>query len=269
MGAFKFIYFWEYIHRLWARTMGMVFLIPFLLFWITKQFDKRLFFRLVIVFLLAALVASFGWIMVASGLINRPWVNAYKLTMHLSLALVLYSYLFWTTLNVFRPGPPPIQHSVLRKWSNVILLILAVQIILGGIVSGMKAGLVYPTWPDMNGSFIPDVLLHIDMWNVENFLAYDGSTFMPAFIQFFHRMTAYLLVGLICWFAYHGIKETSLPSFRNGQYLLVFMVFLQALVGILTVVNCIGQIPVGLGVLHQAGRTDSSLCSLETKVFFK
>ncbi len=253
MGEFQFIYFWEYIHRLWARTMGMVFLIPFVLFWITKQFDRRLLIRLIVVFLLAALVASFGWIMVASGLINRPWVNAYKLTMHLSLALILYSYLFWTTLNVFRPGPPPIRNPFLRKWSNVILVLLAIQIVMGGIVSGMKAGLVYPTWPDMNGSFIPDVLLNIDMWNVENFLAYDSSPFMPAFIQFFHRNTAYLLVLLVCWFVYRGLKETSLPSFRIGQYFLVVAVLIQALLGILTVVHCIGQIPVGLGVLHQAG----------------
>ena len=88
LKEFKFIYFWEYFHRLWARLMGFVFLIPFLLFYFRGFFDKWLTKRLVIVFLLAALVASFGWIMVASGLIHRPWVNAYKLTMHLSLALV-------------------------------------------------------------------------------------------------------------------------------------------------------------------------------------
>ena len=253
MQSFKFIYFWEYIHRLWARLMGFVFLIPFLLFWMTGRFDRVLLTRLIVVFLLAALVASFGWIMVASGLVNRPWVNAYKLTMHLSLAFILYSYLFWTTLKVMVPDGAKMAATGLKWLANSILVVLAIQIILGGVVSGMKAGLAYPTWPSMSGQFIPEVLLTGEMWRVENFVEYDRSVFMPALIQFLHRNTAYLLTGLVCWFVYRGVKTSRNNGFRVGQYLLLCLLFTQVLLGILTLVNCIGTIPVGLGVLHQAG----------------
>ena len=254
MQAFKFIYFWEYIHRLWARLMGFVFLIPFLIFWFSGRFNRVLLRRLIVVFLLAALVASFGWIMVASGLVNRPWVNAYKLTMHLSLALILYSYLFWTTLKVLIPERIKVALPGLKPLANAILVVLALQIVLGGIVSGMKAGLVYPTWPTMGGELVPDVLLAKDMWHVENFVEYDRTVFMPALIQFLHRNVAYLLTILICWFVYRGRGNgRSLSVFQVGQYALLTLLFTQVLLGILTLVNCIGSIPVTLGVLHQAG----------------
>ncbi|MCB0588083.1 MAG: COX15/CtaA family protein, partial [Phaeodactylibacter sp.] len=151
MSEFKFIYFWEYIHRLWARLMGFVFIIPLAIFWARGMVDRPLLKRLGVVFLLAALVASFGWIMVASGLIERPWVNAYKLTMHLSLALILFSYLLWTTFKTFQPRRPVLHSGLLKKAANAITVVVALQIVLGGIMAGTKAGLFYPTWPDMNG----------------------------------------------------------------------------------------------------------------------
>jgi cytochrome c oxidase assembly protein subunit 15 len=253
MSDFKFIYFWEYFHRLWARTMGFVFIIPLAFFWFKGMVDRPLLKRLGVVFLLAALVASFGWIMVASGLIDRPWVNAYKLTMHLSLALILFSYLLWTTFKVFQPQRKVINNRMLKKWAIGITAVAAVQIILGGIMSGMKAGLYFPSWPDMNGEAIPAVLLSAVNWNVENFVNYDNSLFMPALIQLLHRSTAYLLTALVLWFFYKGINNTKSRLLKVGLYLLVSMLIIQVLLGILTLINCIGVIPVGLGVLHQAG----------------
>ena len=149
--------------------------------------------RLGVVVLLAAIVASFGWIMVASGLVNRPWVNAYKLTMHLSLAFILYSYLLWTTFKVVYPHKKVIHNSLLKKWSFGITAVLALQIVLGGIMSGMKAGLFYPTWPDMNGALIPGLLFDSAQWSVENFVNYDKGPFMAALIQTLHRSVAYVL----------------------------------------------------------------------------
>lgn len=253
VAEFKFIYFWEYIHRLWARMMGFVFAIPLAIFWARGMVDRPLLKRLGVVFLLAALVASFGWIMVASGLIDRPWVNAYKLTMHLSLALILFSYLFWTTLKVIQPSPQRIGDKVLKKGAVALTAIGAVQIVLGGIMSGMKAGLYFPTWPDMNGEAVPSVLLDLSNWTVENFVHYDASLFMPAFIQLFHRTTAYVLTAVVLWFAYQGLKRAKTSQLRIGIYLLVSVLIIQVLLGILTVVNSIGTIPVGLGVYHQAG----------------
>ncbi|MCB0630057.1 MAG: COX15/CtaA family protein [Saprospiraceae bacterium] len=253
MADFKFIYFWEYFHRLWARSMGFVFLFPFLFFWRKGWIDKMLMRRLGITVLLAVVVASFGWIMVASGLIDRPWVNAYKLTMHLSLALILFSYLLWTTYKVIYPQNRVINNTVLKKWSNAIVSILAVQIMLGGVMSGMKAGLFYPSWPDMNGSFLPAVLLDSSQWTVDNFVQYDSGPFMAALIQFLHRNTAYLLTIIVLYFVFLAWNHRGTILFRNSLYLLISMLVIQITLGILTVINCIGQVPVGLGVLHQAG----------------
>lgn len=253
MSQFKFIYFWEYFHRLWARTMGFVFLIPFIFFLFTGKLSKVLIRDLSIVIVLTVFVASLGWIMVASGLINRPWVNAYKLTFHLCAALVMFGYLLWTTYKVFLPTRLVFHNNVLIKGSRVFLFVLAVQIFLGGIMSGMKAGLFFPTWPDMNGALLPDTLLTIDNWNVDNFISYDQNSFMPAFIQFTHRGIAYLLIiiGLTIFFK---IRKASIPiRILRIVYMLVTMLVIQAMLGILTVINCIGHIPVSLGVLHQAG----------------
>ncbi|MCH2085198.1 MAG: COX15/CtaA family protein [Saprospiraceae bacterium] len=253
MSEFKFIYFWEYIHRLWARLMGFVFLIPLIIFLRNSWVDRPLLKRLGVVFLLAATVASFGWIMVASGLIERPWVNAYKLTMHLSLAFILYSYLLWTSFKVLQPYPQVFHSSLLRKWAIGITAVLALQIVLGGIMSGMKAGLFYPSWPDMNGEFIPAIVFDSTQWTVENFNYYDRNGFMPALIQILHRMTAYVLTAMVLWFFFKMIKTPISNVLKNGLYVLVSVLVIQVVLGIATLVNCVGMIPVGLGVLHQAG----------------
>lgn len=253
MGEFKFIYFWEYIHRLWARLMGLVFAIPLAIFWARGMVDRPLLKRLGVVFLLAALVASFGWIMVASGLIDRPWVNAYKLTMHLSLALILFSYLFWTTMQVVQPRVVDNGSRLLKRGALGVTAVGALQIVLGGIMSGMKAGLYYPTWPDMNGEAVPAVLLDSSNWIVENFVQYDASLFMPALVQLAHRTTAYLLTALVIWLAWHILRTAKAPQLRVGAILLVSVLIMQVVLGVLTVLNCIGAVPVGLGVYHQAG----------------
>lgn len=253
MSDFKFIYFWEYFHRLWARSMGFVFLLPFLFFWMKGWLDKPLMRRLGVTVLLAAVVASFGWIMVASGLVDRPWVNAYKLTIHLSLALILFSCLLWTTYQVIFPAKRVIHNNVLKKWLSAIIIVLSIQIILGGIMSGMKAGLFYPTWPDMHGEYLPGVLLDSTQWNVDNFVYYDAGPFMAALVQFLHRNTAYLLTIIILYFAFQALKAEGSGLFRRSIYLLVSMLIIQILLGIFTLINCVGKVPVGLGVMHQAG----------------
>jgi cytochrome c oxidase assembly protein subunit 15 len=263
IGTFKFIYFWEYLHRLWARTMGLVFFIPFLYFILTKRFSKKLFKQLITVFFIAAVVASFGWIMVASGLINRPWVNAYKLTMHLSLAFILYGYLLWTTLGVFYQNVKVINNTMLKRWGISLLVLLAIQIVLGGIMSGMKAGLSYPTWPDMNGVFIPSVVFDPNEWTVDNFVDYDRNGFMPTFIQVLHRTTAYLLFISGLWFFFKAIKETISPLLRRGLNMWITMLIIQVVLGIITVINSRGSIPVDWGVLHQGG----ALLLLTTMLF--
>jgi cytochrome c oxidase assembly protein subunit 15 len=169
------------------------------------------------------------------------------------LALIMFSYLLWTTYKVFSPKRSVINNSVLITGSRAFLFVLAIQIFLGGIMSGMKAGLFFPTWPDMNGVYLPDTLLTAANWNVDNFIFYDTNSFMPAFIQFAHRSTAYLLIiiGLTMVFK---LRKNKIPTFHlRNIYMLITMLVIQATLGILTVINCKGSIPVGYGVLHQAG----------------
>ena len=253
LRQFKFIYFWEYFHRLWARTMGFVFLFPFLWFLVRGMLSKSLIRKLGTVVLLAAVVASVGWIMVASGLIDRPWVNAYKLSIHLSLALILYGYLFWTTLTTFKVKQKVIHNNMLKTTLLCMFLLLCAQIFMGGVVSGMKAAMAYPTWPDMNGYLAPPDLLESGNWNVDNFVNYDGTTFMSTFIQFFHRLFAYLLVINVLGYIILCFKHNIWIVLRSINILLVSVLITQILLGILTVVNSIGHIPVLWGVLHQGG----------------
>ncbi|MFM9952234.1 MAG: COX15/CtaA family protein [Saprospiraceae bacterium] len=253
LPEFKFIYFWEYFHRQWARLMGFVFAIPFFIFWRKGWIDRALMRRLGIVIGLAALAASFGWIMVASGLVNRPWVNAYKLTLHLSIGLTLYGYLFWTTLHAFYPERGMVRNHNVNKWAKIMTIVLGIQIVLGGIMSGMKAGLFYPTWPDMNGEFIPALLFDAAQWNVDNFVHYDRAPFMSALIQVLHRITAYLLTIIVLMYFFKARKITASKVFSTWRYLLITMLGIQVTLGILTVMHCVGVVPVALGVLHQAG----------------
>ena len=251
LSQFKFIFFWEYFHRLWARLMGFVFLLPLFYFLIRRYIDRPLMIRLIVVFLLAALVASLGWIMVASGLIDRPWVNAYNLTIHLSVALLLFAYLAWTYWWALRRGDQNyILISPAGKWLTFILILLSAQLILGGMMSGMKAGLLYPTWPDMGGSFIPKELMQGSNWQWSHFNQYDDHAFMGSLVQWLHRGVAYLLVlSLILFWFKSGLSASLVRRdlLRSG-----FLVLLQVTLGIFTVIHCVGYIPLWLGVAHQS-----------------
>jgi heme a synthase len=250
MADFKFIYFWEYFHRLWARLMGFVFIIPFCIFLLKRQISIKLGKDLLIVFGLATMAASFGWIMVASGLIERPWVNAYKLSIHLMIAFTVFLWLLWTYYKYSNNYNLMTKENVYIKPLLFLIVLLWIQIFLGGIMSGMKAAVVYPTWPDIGGSLVPDVLTERNEWSFANFSNYDKNEFMPAFVHFFHRGVAYiiLIMGLIL--STKMLYDSSMNKRRNVIVFLFFLV-LQIMLGILTVVNSKGNIPLLLGVLHQ------------------
>jgi heme a synthase len=254
LSEFKFIYFWEYFHRLWARLMFVVFVIPFFYFLWKGMFSRRLVPRLLWVVALAGLEGFFGWIMVASGLIKRPWVNAYNLTLHLCMALVIFSYLLWTAFIAIRPTSPAAATVTRgdRRFGWALLGLAFVQIALGAMMSGAKAGLSYPSWPSMNGYYLPAILLDASQWQAESFIHYDANSFMPTFIQFFHRNVAYVLTACIGWFIWKH-RNTTDSRFRNALWMMGGMTGVQVLLGILTIINCIGKVPVDLGVYHQGG----------------
>jgi cytochrome c oxidase assembly protein subunit 15 len=245
---FKFIYFWEYFHRLWVRALGIIFLIPFIIFVILKQIDIFLIKRLALVVLLAALTASAGWIMVMSGLVDRPWVNAYKLTLHFLLAVVTIGAMVKCIADVYlMENKPKKGHT---RFVMILLIFAAVQLVFAGLMAGMRAGLYYATWPSMNGTFIPEVLRNIDNWTLHNLTNYDRFAFAPALVQFVHRMLAYVILLLTVYF-YHKKRNhvhTSAIKWLTVSYLLVvFQVFL----GIMTLMKIKTGIPLVYGTLHQ------------------
>ena len=251
LSEFKFIYFWEFVHRLWGRSMGLIFLFPFIYFWRKRMLSKSLFKDLIVVFLLASLVASFGWIMVASGLIERPWVNAYKLTLHLSLAIICFSYLLWSTFKVIQPDIKVFHNPLLKRFGIIFSLLVFIQIIFGGVMAGIKAGAFYPTWPDMNGNIVPQLIFETANWSVENFVNYEGSSFLPALIQTLHRSLAYLLIISGLYYFFLSFKHNKNQGFKTGIVVLISLLGIQVLLGILTVINCLGSVPLFFGVMHQ------------------
>ncbi len=244
---FKFIYFWEYFHRLWVRSLGFIFLIPFLVFVLKKQIDIYLIKRLGLVVFLTILTASAGWIMVQSGLVDRPWVNAYKLTVHFVFALLVVAAMVRTIADVYLYST---RNSVSRTIVSLVLVVTFIQLIFAGLLAGMRAGLYYPTWPDMNGEFVPSVLLKTTNWSWANMINYDSYLFAPAFIQFTHRTLAYLLGGLTIYMFFVLKGKLELIS-RKWLYATLILVLAQIILGVLTVLNVNGKIPLFLGVSHQ------------------
>lgn len=253
LSEFKWIFFWEYLHRFWGRFMGFVFLIPFSLFLYWRWFDAAFFKKIGVLFLWGGLIGVYGWIMVKSGL-TGVYVPPVHLSIHLCLALSLYAYLIYMTLSVMRGDRHFANASKgLKRLSVAILVVLFLQIFLGGIMSGSHAGLAYPTWPDMNGQFIPSALFS-ESPSFEGFTAYNAQDFWGrTLIQFLHRMTAYVLVILIVIFYFKSRHITTDPALQTGLRLFPFTVLLQAVLGIITLFHCVGKIPVSWGVLHQAG----------------
>ena len=254
LSEFKVIFFWEYFHRLWARLMGFVFLIPFFFFLHKKMLPSWLIKRLGVVILLAMLAATFGWIMVASGLNDdtRTWVSAYKLMGHLGIATVLFGYLFWTWLRAQQQIALDGAYLNLKRFAWLITGILFIQILIGALMAGMRAGLIHPYFPFfVEGDRLLQALRSGSGMNSEAIVNYEPALAIKAWVQVFHRGVAYLLTGLIMLFFFKLNKENISKNLRSGSLLLVSLLVIQVFLGILTVINSIGRIPIIYGVLHQ------------------
>ncbi len=253
LSEFKFIFFWEYFHRLWARMMGFIFLFPFLYFLYKKMLPSWLIKRLGGVILLAMLAAVFGWIMVASGLNDdkRTWVSAYKLMTHLAIATVLFGYLFWTYLRANQPKSADTHLTAFKRFSWWVTGLVFVQILFGALMAGMKAGLLHPyfplfvEWERFTGA------LQASENEVGSISNYESSASIKTWVHLLHRGTAYLLVIVVFGFARKILKAQISEKLKKGVYMLITLLGIQFLLGILTIINCIGRIPITFGVLHQ------------------
>ncbi len=260
LSEFKYIYFWEWFHRLWARSMGIVFIIPFFIFLARGYFTRKVINRLGVVILLAACAAVMGWLMVASGLqeegavseVMRTRVSAYSLIIHLVIATNLLGYLWWTYLLVKHPDSIEKDMPKIRRYAWIVTGVLIVQILLGGLMAGTKAGLVHPHFPFfVNGDLLYNQLFNSHQMSVDNFVDYEVSTLPQAWIQVFHRGFAYLLTIMILWLFFRLRKAGISRKLTTINYMLIIMLILQISLGVFTILNSVGKIPVTLGVLHQ------------------
>jgi cytochrome c oxidase assembly protein subunit 15 len=241
---FKFIFFWEWFHRFRARLIGVVFAIPFIIFLFQKRFKTEMIKPLLILFLLGALQGAVGWIMVASGLTGDAiYVKPTRLMLHFVLALGLLSYTFWFALQLLVPGEQRIINRSLRKFSWAIIAVFVLQLAFGALMAGNKAATFAPTWPDINGSFIPskmftspDGLLNL----IENKIT----------IHFVHRMLAYILFLLILIWTWKALKLNGSKLFLKTKWFPLMLVIIQVALGIFSVLTSVKIVPNQWGVFE-------------------
>lgn len=244
LSEFKWIYFWEYIHRLWGRLLGFVFFIPLVFFVVKNYIGKSDLYKYLIILFLGGAQGLMGWVMVKSGLGDMPWVNPLKLMLHLILASILLVLTYRVGLERLYPQKIKLFSKGLLRMLNFLLILIFIQLCLGALVAGWKAAIPYPTWPKMGDEWIPSSLFALEpIW--KNF------TENKATIQFFHRTFAYitfLWIGFIVFF--NKMKFANLKV-RNKRYALLYVVSIQVALGIATLLFTKGNVPVFWGVLHQ------------------
>ena len=238
LSEFKVIFYWEYFHRLIARLIGLFALIPLII--ISLIYKKKIIsnFKYLSIFLLICIQGIVGWYMVTSGLVNNTDVSHYRLALHLSIALIILSINFWFILETFKISSFKIKFS--NFFLNIFLVLIILQIILGAFLAGMDGGLIYNSWPDMNGSFVPNDINYIDLFL---FSSLDN----PSVIQFYHRITAYLLIIFLIFLNYFTFKTNS---FSKAILILDIAILLQIILGILTLIT---GVKIAYASLHQLG----------------
>ena len=236
LSGFKVIFFWEWVHRLLGRIVGLVFFVGVAWFAIRRAIPKGYGWRLAALFVLGGLQGAVGWFMVMSGLEGRTEVSPYRLSAHLLFALFLFAVLIWTALDLRREDA---SRARLTGWGSLALGILFVQLMLGAWVAGFRAGYVSISWPDMNGRFVPD---GID-WSKGLLFA---ATHDPFLLHFLHRWWAWVVVVVLVVFAR---KVRKIEGARPASIAIHSAFGTQIVLGILTVLS---GIAVWLAVLHQA-----------------
>jgi heme a synthase len=242
LEEFKQIYFWEYLHRLWGRLIGIAFALPLVWFLVTRRLPAGFGPRLGWIFALGALQGGVGWWMVASGLVDRTDVSQYRLVAHLGLALVIYVAVVWTVLDLLAPSAPGAAPGGLRRTTTGLVALVFLTVLSGGFVAGLDAGLTYNTFPLMDGRLFPAGYFLQQPWWLnwfENVTA----------VQFNHRFLAVAtlvssLTLCACW------RGRVAPPLRLSLYLLAGATLLQVALGIATLLLVV---PIPLAALHQAG----------------
>lgn len=246
LDAFKAIYWWEWGHRFLGRVIGLAFAVPLVFFIARGAIRGRFAVRMAVLFVLGGLQGVLGWYMVKSGLVDRTDVSQYRLAAHMTFASVLFAALVWTALTVACAGRTEIRLRTLAPGSRTLAAIVVaatfVQIFLGALVAGLKAGLTYNTWPLMDGRFIPNGLGTLEPWWRNLF---ENVTT----VQFDHRIGAYVLTTLVAVQVFRVLRTADDRATRRSALALALIVALQVVIGIWTL---LAVVPLSLALLHQA-----------------
>ncbi|MET0275138.1 MAG: COX15/CtaA family protein [Phenylobacterium sp.] len=241
LSQFQSIYWWEWAHRFLGRLVGVVFFVPFVWFAVRREIPKRLFWRLGAIFVLGGLQGAVGWWMVASGLSERVSVAPERLTVHLGLAFALLGALVWTALDAWAGWARQTLPSPWGRRALGLTALIYVQILLGALVAGNDAGLIYNDWPLMNGALVPHDYAGASLWAT---LAHSQGA-----VQLHHRLVAYLLTAVAIAVGVGAWRSRYLAP--DSKWLAVSVsvaVILQAVLGVVTLV---ARVPIGLGIAHQ------------------
>ncbi|WP_413997722.1 COX15/CtaA family protein [Flavobacterium sp. W1B] len=242
LDDYKFIYFWEWFHRFIGRIIGLVFVIPFIYFLFKKRLSPQTIKKCIVLLFMGGFQGFLGWFMVRSGLIDNPDVSHFRLSLHLTFAFITFAYTLWVALDLIYPERKPVQKS-LRSIARYALAFLLLQIIYGGFVAGLNAGLIHNHWPLMSdGQFIHDsVFLEQKNWLLSFTEGKSG-------VQFIHRMLAYVVVGIMVLLYFKSKKYNLNKAQTKGINLLLILVFGQFVLGVFTLLY---GVPLWLGLTHQ------------------
>jgi cytochrome c oxidase assembly protein subunit 15 len=252
LDEFKYIYFWEWFHRILGRAIGLVFLIPFIYFFYKKVFTREYNLKFFLIFILIFFQGALGWYMVKSGLVNDITVSHYRLSSHLLIAFVILSSLIWILLNYFSSLNKKFFNNYTEAISiKILIFFIFFQIIFGAFVSGLDAGKIYQTWPLMNDSFFPNDVIIKNFFDLFNFQE-------KSLVQFFHRNIAYFIFFLVLFIGYEINKKKLKNLLKPYLYVLIFLLF-QIVLGIFTLISGLN---IHVASLHQISSIFLTILSL-------
>jgi len=258
LSEFKFIFFWEYFHRLLGRLLGVVYFLPLVYFWVRGMLQGSLQWKLLLGLVGGGAQGALGWYMVKSGLVDVPYVSHYRLAAHLGLAFLLFSYLLWVLLSI--SGLKTSMRPASRTSSHLVRLscfLLVMQIIWGAFVAGLNAGFIYNTFPLMQGYWVPPFLLNMEPW-------WRSFIDNPVAVQFTHRMLGFMLLActLITWVVVR--RDPSADGMRrDAMSLFAGLMIWQFALGVMTLML---MVPLALGVMHQV--TACLICGVAVLLLF-
>ena len=238
LREFKVIFYWEWGHRILARFIGLFSIIPLIFIFLSIKRDFFYEKKYYSIFLLICFQGFIGWFMVSSGLVDNTDVSHYRLALHLTIAFFILSIVFWFLLENLQIKKNKDKISI--SFLSIFLFFLVLQIILGAFLAGLDGGLIYNTWPDMNGKFIPTDINKIDLLKI-------SSSSNPTVIQFYHRLVAYLIIFLLIVLNYIYYYK-KIPM--NNINILNIAIFIQVLLGIITLIT---GVEIEYASVHQLG----------------